>query len=45
MLLKFSTVMQDKIDDRKKWTCFASNFYGHADQAVRCRVHRPVQQV
>ncbi len=22
------------IDDRKKWTCFASHFDGHADQVV-----------
>jgi hypothetical protein len=26
-------------------TCFASHFDGHADQAVRCQVHRPVRQV
>jgi hypothetical protein len=25
--------------------CFSGHFYGHADQAVRCRAHRPVRQV
>ncbi len=37
--------MQDKIDDRTKWTCFMSHFDCRADQVVRCRVHCPVRQV
>ena len=34
-----------KIDNRKKWTCFASHYVGHAYQGVRCRAHHPVRQV
>ncbi len=33
------------INNRKKCSCFAGHFDGHADQAVRCRAHRPVRQV
>jgi hypothetical protein len=29
----------------KQYTSFAGHFNGHADQAVRCRAHRPVWQV
>jgi hypothetical protein len=29
----------------KQYTSFAGHFDGHADQAVRCRAHCPVQQV
>ena len=38
-------VMQDIKSMSKKSTCFASHFDGNADQAVRCRAHRPVWQV
>jgi len=30
---------------QKTCTCFASHSDGHADQAVRCQVHRSVRQV
>jgi len=35
-IMLFICGMQDKIDNRKTCTCFASHFNGHADQAVQC---------
>ena len=44
MALLFSySYARHKINNRKKCTCFASHFNGHADQVVRCQAHRPVQ--
>jgi hypothetical protein len=34
-----------KINDDKKYTTNASNFYHHADAAVQCRVHRPMAHI
>jgi hypothetical protein len=36
---------QQQIDNNKKYTSNGGNFDGHADTAVRCRVHRPMERI
>ncbi len=35
----------NKIDGDKKYTSNAGNFDGHADTAVQCGVHRPMERI
>jgi hypothetical protein len=35
----------NKIDGNKKYTSNADNFDGHADAAVQCGVHRPMEHI
>jgi hypothetical protein len=38
-------VANNEIDDDKKCTSNTGNFDGHADMAVQCRAHRPVERI
>jgi hypothetical protein len=39
-------VANNKIDGNKKYTSNAGgNFNGHADTAVQCRAHRPMERI
>ncbi len=38
-------VANNKIDSDKKYTSNAGNFDGHADTAVRCGAHRPMERI
>jgi len=38
-------VANNKIDGDKKYTSNAGNFDGHADTAVRCGVHHPIEHI
>jgi hypothetical protein len=38
-------VANNKIDGNKKYTSNAGNFDGHADTAVQCGVHRPMERI
>jgi hypothetical protein len=38
-------VANNEIDGNKKYTSNADNFDGHADTAVRCRVHCPMERI
>jgi hypothetical protein len=38
-------VANNKIDGDKKYTSNAGDFDGHADTAVQCRVHHPIERI
>jgi hypothetical protein len=38
-------VANNKIDNDKKYTSIAGNFDHHADTAVQCRVHCPMERI
>jgi hypothetical protein len=38
-------VANNEIDDNKKYTSNTGNFDGHADMAVRCGAHRPMERI
>jgi hypothetical protein len=38
-------VANNKIDGNKNYTSNAGNFYGHADTAVQCGVHRLMKHI
>jgi hypothetical protein len=38
-------VANHEIDGDKKYTSNAGNFDGHADTAVQCGVHRPMERI
>jgi hypothetical protein len=38
-------VANNKIDGDKKYTSNAGNFDGHADTAVQCGAHRPMERI
>jgi hypothetical protein len=38
-------VANNEIKGDKKYTSNAGNFDGHADTAVRCGVHRPMERI
>jgi hypothetical protein len=38
-------VAKNEIDGDKKYTSNAGDFDGHADMAVRCRAHRPMERI
>jgi hypothetical protein len=38
-------VVKNEIDDDKKYTSNAGNFEGHADTAVQCGVHCPMEHI
>jgi hypothetical protein len=38
-------VAYNEIDGNKKYTSNAGNFDGHADMAVQCRVHCPMERI
>jgi hypothetical protein len=38
-------VANNKIDSNKKDTSNTGNFNGHADTAVRCEAHRPMERI
>jgi hypothetical protein len=38
-------VTNNKIDGNKKYTSNAGNFIGHADTAVQCGAHRPMEHI
>jgi hypothetical protein len=38
-------VANNKINGNKKYTSNAGNFDGHADTAVRCGVHHPIEHI
>jgi hypothetical protein len=38
-------VANNKIDGNKKYITNAGNFDGHADMAVGCRVHCPMEHI
>ena len=44
MLFSYGNARQI-FNNRKKCSCFAVHFNGHADQVVRCQAHHPVWQV
>jgi hypothetical protein len=38
-------VANNEIDSVKKYASNAADFDGHADTAVRCRAHRPMEHI
>jgi hypothetical protein len=38
-------VANNKIGGNKKYKSNAGNFNGHADTAVQCRAHRPMERI
>jgi hypothetical protein len=38
-------VTNNEIDGDKKYTSNVGNFDGHADMAVRCGAHRPMERI
>jgi hypothetical protein len=38
-------VANNEIDGNKKYTSNAGNFDGHADTAVRCGAHHPMERI